>query len=176
MKLLIAVMLMAYATAQPLPVKSMSMAPDQIAQSLRTGQPAMVPSDCDALDLWECTKDERKRVTDISLRWVQLDSDSDLEAILVLATPAEMGNVAYVFDKQDTWKLVGSFFCLSNRCNVNTLVRVQQLTDDSPPLLLCYRDLGGSGSSIQGIEGYGLRDGRLWPAFELTKYGYVPNA
>jgi len=156
------------------PGVAMQMDPDQLALSLRNREPVMPPADCHALDLWECHPDEPTRMRDISLRWVQLDDDPELEAILVAKATAEMSNVAYVFDKQGTWKLVGSFFCRDNRCDVNSLIRVRQLTDDSPPLVLCERDLGGSGSTNVTIEAFQLRGGKLWSALEVTKYGGSP--
>ena len=66
-------------------------------------------ADCTALDLWECHSDYPERVSDVSLRWVQLDDDPELEAILIVEAKAEWTYVAYVFDKQESWKMVGSF-------------------------------------------------------------------
>src|SRR5262249_54459530 len=145
----------------------MHMGPDELARSLRTRQPPMPPTDCRALDLWECHPDEPTRPTDISLRWVQLDGDPEMEAVIVTEAKAEWAWVAYVFDHQGTWNLVGSFFC--RRCrDGNDLIRVQKLTEDSPPLLLLNRDLGGSGSSILSTEVFQLRGGKLWPVLLVT--------
>ena len=144
---LFAALLLAKLSAQPLPVVPMETDPDQIALSLRERKPLMPIADCNALDLWECHPEEPARVTDISLRWVRLDSGAELEAVLVAEAKAEMSFVAYVFDKGTTWNLVGKFFCRQERCDPNTLIRIQKLTEDSPPLLLCYRDLAGCGKT-----------------------------
>jgi hypothetical protein len=143
------------------------MDPDQLLRSLRDRQPPMPPTDCAALDLWECHPDDPVRPTDVSLRWVQLDDDAELEAIIVTEAKEEWAWAAYVFDYHDTWNLVGSFFC--RRCrHANDLIRVQKLTEDSPPLVLVNRDLGGSGSSILMTEGFQVREGKLWPVFRVT--------
>jgi hypothetical protein len=83
-----------------------------------------------------------------------------------------MGYMAYVFDKQRAWNLVGSFPCRDTRCDLDTMMRVRKLTDDSPPLLLYYHDLGGigSGSTLLTTQAFQLRGGKLWPAFEVTNY------
>jgi hypothetical protein len=78
--------------------------------------------------------------------------------------------VAYVFDKQSSWNLVGSFFCRQRCDDGDSLIRVRKLTEDSPRLLLCTRDLGGSGSTIVTTEAFQLRGGRLWPAFQIIDY------
>ena len=120
----------------------MQMGPDQIMQSLRDRKPLMPAADCHALDLWECHPDEPARVADISIRWVQLDEDPELEAVLVTEAKAEFSYAAHIFDKRIQWNLVGSFFCRTERCDGNTLIRVQKLTEDMPPLLFRHRDLG----------------------------------
>ena len=66
--------------------------------------------DCKALDLWECHPDDPTRVTDVSVRWVQLDDDPELEAIIVTQAKSENTYAAFVFDKKGTWSLVGSFY------------------------------------------------------------------
>jgi hypothetical protein len=171
--LLLAALLLTRLGAQSLPVVPMRMDPDQIARSLRERKPLMPEADCRVLDILECHPDASARVTDISVRWVQLDDDLELEAVLVVDAPAEMGYMAYVFDKQRAWNLVGSFPCRDTRCDLDTMMRVRKLTDDSPPLLLCFRDLGGSASTILTTEAFQLRGGRLWPAFEVTNYQEV---
>ena len=142
--------------------------PEQIARALRDRTATIPRADCSALDLWECTPDEPRRSTDVSLRWVQLDDDPELEAVLVVEAPEEDSNVAYVFDRQGTWRLVGSFFCRALRCDAQNLIRIQQLTKDSPRLLWVTRDLGGSGSSLLTTEMFQLREGKLWPVMQLT--------
>jgi hypothetical protein len=165
--LFFALALVRYANAQALPVVPMQMDPEQIAHSLRERSPLMPTADCRALDLWECHPDEPARVSDISLRWLQLDDDPELEAVLVTDAKEEDSFAAYVFDKQDQWRIVGSFFCRSGRCDPQELIRVQKFTEDSPPLLLVNRDLGGSGSSLQTTEVFQLRDGKLWPVMQI---------
>jgi hypothetical protein len=160
--------------AQSLPVVPMQMDPDQLARSLREGKPPMPAADCKALDLWECQPDYPERVSDISLRWVHFDEGTELQAILVAEEKAEDSYAAYVFDKRGTWNLVGSFVCRQNRCDVNTLIRVQKLTLDSPPLLLCYRGLGGSGIVNEVTEAFQLRGGKLWPVLEVMNYEENP--
>jgi hypothetical protein len=152
------------------------MDPDQLFRSLRETQPVMPTADCLALNLSECHADYPRRVTDVSLRWVQLDDDPELEAVLVIEAEAEDRFEAYIFDKQNTWNLVGSFSCRRLRCDASSLIRVQKLTEDSPPLLLCYRDLGGSGQVLLTTEGFHLRGGKLWPAFQVKTYEESPFA
>src|SRR5260370_35732114 len=108
--LVCAALLLNELSGQSLPVRPMQMDPDQLARSLRTREPLIPATDCHALDLRECNPDEPARVTDISLRWVQLDDDPELEAILVTEAKAENTYAAYVFDKQGMWNLVESFF------------------------------------------------------------------
>jgi hypothetical protein len=171
--LLLFLVVLSKVSAQPLPVVPMQMDPDQLFRSLREKKPVMPMADCTALGLWECHPDDPRRLADVSLRWVQLDDDPELEAVLVIEGEAEDAFVAYVFDKQRTWNLVGSFFCWRRRCDASSLIRVQKLTEDSPPLLLCYRDLGGSGQVLLTTEGFHLRDGKLWPAFQAKNYEEV---
>jgi hypothetical protein len=157
--------------AEELAVVAMQTAPEQMVRFLRFRSGAMPASDCTALNLWECHADEPKRMTDISLRWVQLDDDADLEAILVAEADAEDSNVAYVFDKRTNWNLVGRFFCRKHRCELDDLIRVQRLTLDSPPLAIVFRDLGGSGHTLLTAEAFHLRGGKLWKAFQVTTFG-----
>jgi hypothetical protein len=108
-------------------------------------------------------------VTDISLRWLQLDEDADLEAILVTDAPEEAQNhAAYVFDHRGGWNLVGSFFCGQWVCDTNHFIEVQKLTEDSPALVIVTRDLGGSATSIMTTEAFQLREGKLWPVLRVT--------
>ncbi len=124
----------------------MQTGPDQLARSLRDAAPLIPAADCGALDLGACSAEWPKPVEDIWVRWVQLDNDPELEAVLVLRADAEWTHLAYVFDRQRKWNLVGSFDCYRHYCDPNNLVRVQRLTLDSPPLVLVYRDEGGSGT------------------------------
>ena len=166
--LIFATFLLSTLRAQSLPVIPMQTNdPDQLAQSLRDKKPMPI-GDCKALDLWECHPDEPRRVADISMRWVQLDDDPELEAILVTEAKAENTYAAYVFDKQGTWNLVGSFFDRQWTSDGQGLIRVQKLTEGSPTLLLVNRDLGGSGSVILTTEAFQLREGKLWPVFHIT--------
>jgi hypothetical protein len=102
-----------------------------------------------------------------------LDEDPELEAVLVTEEEAADRFAAYVFDRRGAWNLVGSFFCRRLRCDGNTLIRVQKLTEDSPSLLFCFRDLGGSDGTILTTEAFQLRGGQLWPTFEVTNYEVV---
>ena len=155
--------------AQPLPLIPMQTDnPDQLARSLRDKQPLMPMRDCKALDLQECHPDDPTRVTDISVRWVQLDDDPELEAIILTEAKSENTYAAFVFDKQSRWNLVGSFFASRWSLDGQELIRVQKLTEDSPMLLLVNRDLGGSGSSILTTEAFQLREGKLWPVITIT--------
>lgn len=153
--------------AQSLPVVSMQMDPDHIAQSLRDRKPVMTGADCAALDLWECHSDYPDRISDLSLRWVQLDYDPELEAILVVEAKAESTYMAYVFDKQQSWRTVGTFSC-ERSCEPNSFIRVQKLTSDSPPLVLVRRDLGGSASFLMTTSAYHLHGGSLSQALEIS--------
>jgi len=166
--LILAILLFSPLGAQSLPVVPLQTSdPDQLAQSLR-GKDAISVTDCKALDLWECHPDDPTRITDISIRWVQLDDDPELEAILVTEAKDEWAYAAYVFDKQGPWNLVGSFFDRRFAKDGQGLIRVQKLTKDSPPLLLVNRDLGGSDSAIFTTEAFQLREGKLWPVITVT--------
>ncbi|MBL0159314.1 MAG: hypothetical protein IPP47_19710 [Bryobacterales bacterium] len=176
MVVLILLLLAMPLAARPLPVTPMQMDPDQLLLSLREGKPAMPDADCTALGLWECRADALARVRDISIRWVQLDDDAELEAILTMAAPAEWSNVTYVFDRQAEWKMAGSFLCRDNRCDLNNMVSVHNLTGDSPPLLCLSRDIGGSGSVTLTTEAFHLRDGQFWPVFQVTRFEHGPFA
>lgn len=155
-------------SAQPLPIVRMETSdPDQLAQNLRRKAP--IPGrDCQALNLWECHADDATRIGDISMRWVQLDGDPELEAILVLEAKAENTYAAYIFDKQGSWNLVGSFWDRQWTSDGQHLIRVLKLTEDSPVLTLVTRDLGGSGSVIFTTEAFHLREGQLWPVLTIT--------
>jgi hypothetical protein len=165
--LIFAILLSATLRAQSLPVVPIQMNdPDQLAQNLRNKK--SIPSgDCEALDLWECHPDDPTRIADISIRWVQLAQDPELEAILVVKAEDERNYIAYIFDKRGTWNLVGVFPDYGTT-DGQGLMRVQKLTEDSPPLLLVNRDLGGSGSSILTTEAFQLREGKLWPVLTIT--------
>jgi len=161
-------------SGQALPVVPMQTSPDQLARSLRDAAPLIPAADCSALDLWECNAEAPKPVKDISLRWVQLDDDRELEAVLVMEAEAEWTHMAYVFDRQGKWNLVGLFSCYRHYCDPNNLVRVQRLTLDSPPLVLVYRDEGGSGTVTFVTRGFQLRAGKLWPAIDFHNYEQTP--
>lgn len=154
-------------TRQPEPSFAIQSDPETIYRGLRTKSPIPL-ADCKLLDLWECQPGNPERIADISLRWVNLDEDPELEAILVSAAPAEWTYVTAIFDRVKNWRLVGSSFCHRN-CRANTFVSVHKLTDDSPALLFLNRDLGGSGGYHLALEGYQLRAGRLWPVVEFTQ-------
>jgi hypothetical protein len=152
--------------AEALPVVPLQFTPDQIALSLRTTKPPMPPADCHALNAFECSLENPTPVRDISIRWVQLDDDSELEAIIVASMEAEWDRFAYVFDKNRTWNLIGAIPCY-RRCPGLEFVRVGYLTTDSPIFVILRRDLGGPDHEILAYSGYHLRGGRLWPAFEF---------
>ncbi len=151
------------------PVTPMSMSPEELASSLRNAAPTMPQKDCRALNLWECVAGAATRVRDISLRFVQLDDDPELEAILVTEARAERTHMAYAFDRHGAaWNMVGAFSCNRRPCNVESLVRVEKLTADSPPLLLYYSDVGGSGSMIMLTTGFLLRQGKLEQVWDFV--------
>jgi hypothetical protein len=158
--------------AQPLPTQLMQTDPEQLARALREKRP-IPTADCKALDLWECHPEDSTRITDITLRWVQLDNDPELEAILTTEATAEWTFMVYIFDKQESWRMVGQFSC-GRACDQNSLVRVQQLTSDSPRLLLLFWDRGGSGTVILSTDAFHLRQGRLWPVFEFRNFTESP--
>ena len=159
-----------------LPVIPFQLDPEQVVRSLRDHRAVMPAADCTALRIWACHPEDPRRVKDISLRWVQLDTDDALEAIVIGEGEAERSNFAFIFDKTTTWNLVGSFSCRTYRCDVDRMIRVRQLTEDSPPLLIHYQDLGGSGMVIFTNQAFHLRGGRLCPAFEVVTYDYFPLA
>ena len=154
--------------AEALPVVPLQFTPDQIALSLRTTKPPMPPADCHALGIQACNAEFPEAVADISIRWVQLDDDPELEAIIITQAKVEWTYYALIFDWNRTWNLVGSIRC-HRRCDSPEFVRVQTITNDSPTFVLIHRDLGGSDHVILTTNGYHLRGGRLWPAFEFER-------
>lgn len=153
--------------AQPLPVVPMQFDPDRIFQSFRTTKPPMPAGDCAAFDVSACNASYPEPVKDIALRWVQLDDDADLEAILTVEAEAQRTNRAFVFDKQKSWRMVG-VLGHHRGADFNTMVRVARLTTDSPPLVVYSRDLGGSAHVLVTATAFHLRGGKLWPAFEIV--------
>jgi hypothetical protein len=154
--------------AEALPVVPLQFTPDQIALSLRTTKPPMPPADCHALNAFECSLENPTPVRDISIRWVQLDDDSELEAIIIAKMESEWDYFAFVFDWKRTWNLVGNIMC-ERHCYASDInfVRAHKLTQNAPIFLIARRDLGGSGSSLDTRTFFLLRDGRLRKAFEV---------
>jgi hypothetical protein len=150
--------------AEPLPAVPLVSSPQTIVQALRGKTRSALPaSDCAALEV-NC--EEPAQYSRLVLRFVQMDSDVELEAYLTARHPL-MGRVAYVFNKRSVWHLVGYFRCDGYRWVGSQHVEVRSLTDGFPPLVLVTQDFGGSGSVALGTEAYQLRSGQLWPAFEL---------
>jgi hypothetical protein len=147
---------------EPMP---MQFTPDQIALSLRTTKPPMPAADCAALELSGCRLDVRKPVrNETSIRWVQLDDDPELEAIIVAAD--ELGPYfAYIFDWNRTWNLIGKVRCY--RHLDTNFIRVQQITENAPKFIIAERDFSGAGPVTLGYTGWFLRKGRLEQAFEF---------
>lgn len=163
-------------SAQPIPVHPLEIgSPDQLAINLREKR-TIPKSDCDKLELWECRPDDTSRSGDISIRWVQLDDDPELEALIVMQAPAENTYAAFVFDKRKSWNLVGAFFDRQWKLDASSFLEAGKLTEDSPTLLLVHRDLGGSGSALFTTEAFHLRQGQLWPALTVTNaaFSYLP--
>ena len=107
-------------------------------------------------------------MSDVSVRWVQLDDDPELEAILITEAREEGAYAAFIFDEHVGWNLVGSFFGDQRGSDGQNLIRVEKLTEDSPTVLLMNRDLGGMGSTILTSEVFQLRQGGLWPVLQAT--------
>ena len=72
----------------------------------------------------------------MSVRWVQLDEDPELEAILVTEAKAENTCAAYIFDKRGAWNLVGSFFGSNWQADGQDLIRIEEV--NWMTLLGCY--------------------------------------
>jgi hypothetical protein len=150
--------------ADPLPVVPMKTDPARLAHSLLQPNSEF---DASVLEAFPPSDD-----ADVTLRWVQLDDDPELEAILTMKASFDPsgGYAGYVFDPQGaTWNRVGSFLFFRQR-EGNGLLPVRKLTEDSPTLILFTRDLGGSASTIMTTTAYQLRDGKLWPVIEVTNF------
>jgi hypothetical protein len=109
------------------------------------------------------------KTSETSLRFVQLDEDSSWEAVITAVDWLGMSTHVLVLDQPTAataWNVVGSFSCLRH-CGMEELVRVQRLTQKSPKFFLFHRDLGGSGSTFWTLSVFHLRQGRLWPVFEI---------
>ena len=155
--------------AEPSPVVAMQWSPDQIALSLRTTKPPMPAADCAALGVFACKLSYPEASPDVSIRWVQLDDDPELEAVIVANMKAEWDYFAFVFDRKQTWNLVGKMRC-ERHCYTegNGFVQVYKLTENAPIFLVVRRDLGGSGSSLDTRTFFHLSGGALQKAFEVT--------
>ncbi len=105
-------------------------------------------------------------------RWVQLDDDAELEAVLVVEGNSERLYGGYVFDHGKTWNLVGVFLSQQHHSDINSLLTVVRigLVSSGPPLLVHHRGLGGSASVVDTITVLHLRQGRLWPILEVTAH------
>ncbi len=156
-----------------LDVVAMKSTPDQLFNSLKDHSPLMPEADCRALGLWECMATNKTRIEDISLRWVQLDQDAELEAILATEAKDEWTRMVFVFDKQVQWNLIGSFNCRRWQ-SMNTCVGVHQLLHSAPPFLAVHCDIGGSDTSIFTSYVYGLQNGRLKEVAEFTGQSESP--
>jgi hypothetical protein len=154
--------------AEALPVVPLEWTPDQIAESLRTTKPLMPVGDCKALNISACNREFPQAVSDISIRWVQLDDDPELEAVIVAEAKAEWTYFALVFDWHGRWNLVGAIPC-HRACESRAFVQIRKLTDDSPVFLILNQELGGSGA-LRAYTGYQLRAGKLWRVFEFDRF------
>jgi hypothetical protein len=148
--------------------KPLQFTPDQIVLSLRTTKPPMPPADCAALSVFACKLEFPMPVRDISIRWIQLDDDPELEAIVIAKMETEWDYFAFIFDWKKTWNLVGNMMC-ERHCYANdtNFVRAHKLTENAPIFLVARRDLGGSGSGLDTRTYFQLRGGRLLKAFEV---------
>ena len=154
---------------EPRKIVPMQSSPDQIYLHLRDRKTVLPASDCSPLDLSACNPQKGARpVTDISLRYIQLDADPELEAILLTQAPEEWTYMVFVFDKQRQWNLVGSFNCYRN-CHVDRFVQVARLIDTSPVMLLIGRDQSGSAGYSMALEGFVLNGGKLYPSLQITE-------
>ncbi len=155
--------------AEALPVVPVQFTPDQIALSLRTKKPPMPPADCHALRVSACSLEYPMAVRDISIRWVQLDDDPELEAIIIAYMETEWDYFAFIFDWKKTWNLVGNIIC-ERHCygNGTNFIQVHKLTENEPKFLVARRDLGGSGHSLDTRTFFQLRGGSLLKALEVT--------
>jgi hypothetical protein len=158
--------------AQPLrvfPMQSTDL--DEMVRNLRNKKP-IPAADCASLDLWECNLDELHPVTDLSMHWMQLDEDPELEAVLVIKSnvpTVAYDHLGYIFDKQRAWNLVGSFSEKSYWHSTGSdLIQVLKLTENSPVMVLVNVDLGGTGSVILTTQMFQLREGKLWPVMQIT--------
>lgn len=120
-------------TREPLEVFVLRSDPETIYRGLRTKSPVPV-ADCKLLDLWECHPGNGTRIQDISLRWVNLDKDPELEAILISEAPDEWSYVAAIFDRGQGWRLVGTLCVIVNVASIPSLT----FTSLRMTLLLCF--------------------------------------
>lgn len=122
--MVLCLVLAAGALAQSLAVVPLHSDPDQLFKAIRTGA-RIDAGDCKALALMACIDEGHdSSPTDISLRWVQLDEDPELEAILVAPqSQVSATRHALVFDHGSTWNLVGHFVS-SRTSDQETMIRV----------------------------------------------------
>ena len=157
--------------------KPMLFTPDQILLSLRSTKPPMPPADCAALGVSACKLEYPMRVGDISIRWVQLDDDPELEAIVIAKMETEWDYFAFIFDWKKTWNLVGNMMC-ERHCYAHdtNFIHVHKLTENAPIFVIARRDLGGSGHALDTRTFFQLRSGSLSKAFEVTdQYVFLPE-
>lgn len=106
---------------------------------------------------------------EVTLRWVNLDADPELEAILIEERREEWQHVATIYDRQSgAWKGLDQFQCRRN-CRAESFVSIHKLTEDSPKLLFIHQDEGGSDGWILTHRGYHLSDGKLRPAIRYLQ-------
>jgi hypothetical protein len=106
---------------------------------------------------------------EVTLRWLNLDADAELEAILIEDRPDEWAQVATIYDRQSgAWKGLDQFSCRRN-CRPEYFVSVHKLTDDSPKLLFIHQDEGGSDGWLLSHQGYLLHNGNLSPVIRYAQ-------
>jgi len=161
-------------TAQPLPAVPLGATPGQLSRGFGNPKGTLTPADCAALQLNDCA--EAVEYT-ARLRWVQLDDDTEMEALLEVHRKVGGAGFGFILDRRKSWRVVGALNCVPPRwdgTNRNWL-RVKTFASGFPPLLTRTQDLGGSGQILYATEAYHLRNGRLSLAFDVRHLEEIPE-
>ncbi len=117
--------------------------------------------------------DETSPPADVRLYATNLDSDSDLEYILMIRGTSEAA--AYVFDKDsEGWWQIGQFYC-SWHCvadQAERLIELREIVWYGRKDIIVREQGGGTGLAETTLSIYRMYDGRLYHIFQTVEDRY----
>ncbi|GAB4358805.1 MAG: hypothetical protein OHK0021_03010 [Bryobacter sp.] len=146
-----------------------TLSPESILRGLLNPNETLPKEICRLLDLNSCKPAESLAESDVALRWVNLDTDAELEAILTVGNHGMYPPSVYLFDRRDSWRMVGRFQRQKYTTRNEFLTLVETLRKDVPQWIFLERDLSGSGGLLT-LQCFALLRGSLKPMFELVLY------